>query len=114
VLRSAFLCLTLSGCGLVGWLQEPVGQAPIRECNCTQPSAGTVGGHVSPLGIEDGAPAVVQRKPAQTRGAILIDDATTVGGILTGNPFAWGLAGQIAHLVFGTAAGAVRRRKGAS
>lgn len=126
----AALALLLTGCGLVGWLAEPVGGTEVQEvraCACPEPGASRQGGlpqaaSALPPTTQPGAtraetagsqpvradppPAV----PRTSRGAVIIDDTATVAGMLTGNPLIWTLGAQLAHLVFGTG-GLARRRK---
>lgn len=106
-LLAGALAALLAGCSALAWLAEPVGGPPPAAqaapgaleppCQCRAPGAAG-----EPLGPAPAAP---------TRLAVLTGAAAKVGGLLTGAPVAWTLGGQLAHLLLGTAASAVRRRR---
>lgn len=106
------LVLVAASCGALGWSLEPerslepepqpIAQATPAEsapaaCRCLdQPPPPAPKVHTSPEG------------PQGAGAAATIRTVATIGGIATGNPVAWALAGQLAHVLLGAVAG--RRR----
>lgn len=84
------LAVALAGCGALSWLAEPAWEsAPSHvEAPCGPPP---------PPPSEQPAPP-----PPPSRGEVI----TSIGGIVTGNPVVWGLAGQLI-----LALGSLARRK---
>ena len=74
------LALVVAGCGAIDWALEPYGTRQETACAC---------------------PAT----DAPTRADVAVRAATRVGGVLTGNPVAWTLAGQLVHVLLGAVAG---------
>ncbi|MEQ1891068.1 MAG: hypothetical protein ABL998_00880 [Planctomycetota bacterium] len=101
------LALVAASCGALGWSLEPepqpIAQATPAEsapaaCRCLdQPPPPAPKVHTSTEGPQGAGAA-----------ATTIGTVAAVGGLLTGNPVAWALAGQLAHVLLGAVAG--RRR----
>lgn len=105
----ALAALALSSCSALDWLAEPACPCPPVRASLeiepvpggSSPSAPTFPG----ASLELPGP---QPRPAPSRGELIARGAGRVGGIVTGNPIAWTLAGQ---LVAAGAAGLSRRRR---
>lgn len=80
-----FVLTSLVSCGVLGWLAQPMAASSSQAgaCQCQGAAVG---------------PATPGTK---TKGDAAIDTVTSIGGSLTGNPFAWAVVGQVAHLLWG-------------
>lgn len=86
IFAGCFILTSLVSCSVLGWLAQPMtsGSVQAGACQCQ--------GQGKPIAAQVGT---------KTRGDAAIDTVTSVGGTVTGNPFAWAVVGQVMHLVWG-------------
>jgi hypothetical protein len=109
--------LALSSCAALDWLAEPACPCPPGRARLeiepvpggSAPSAPAIPGAILELPERPHSSASNPPRPAPSRGEIIARGAGRVGGIVTGNPIAWTLAGQL--VAAGAAQISRRRRK---
>ncbi len=101
-------CMALPGPAQAS-ARAKVRAAPVESCACLEDlqaaqSARALAATATPDPIDDPALQIGEQPP----GASIVRVVTGAGGLITGNPIAWSLVGQVAYLAFGL----FSRRKG--